>query len=109
MTLLCYRTGFLSSSLGLDLPIFGVRPFPFGSCLVTSVGMMGLDTAFIPFPPFARVPLLVMVGGIKKKPVVIDGEVCRNLMLQTQDNALEKINIFRTEQEKQTFDLWTNI
>ena len=55
--------------------MFGVKPFPFGSCLVTSVGMMGLDVAFAPFTPFARVPILVMVGAIREKPVVVDGEV----------------------------------
>eukprot|EP01096_Ripella_sp_DP13-Kostka_P013211 TRINITY_DN567_c0_g1_i1.p1 TRINITY_DN567_c0_g1~~TRINITY_DN567_c0_g1_i1.p1 ORF type:complete len:311 (-),score=123.09 TRINITY_DN567_c0_g1_i1:8-904(-) len=72
---LVYTVGFLSSALGLNLPMLGVRPFPFGSCLVTSVGMMGLDMGFAPFTPFARVPILVMVGAIREKPVVVDGEI----------------------------------
>src|SRR3989338_7667100 len=42
-------TGFLASSLGLNIPALGVRPFPFGSALVTSVGMLGLDNASVPF------------------------------------------------------------
>eukprot|EP01095_Lingulamoeba_sp_RSL-Kostka_P014902 TRINITY_DN666_c0_g1_i1.p1 TRINITY_DN666_c0_g1~~TRINITY_DN666_c0_g1_i1.p1 ORF type:complete len:301 (-),score=111.96 TRINITY_DN666_c0_g1_i1:49-951(-) len=70
-----YWGGFVASSLGLNIPALGVKPFPFGSCLLTSVGMMGLDTAYVPFAPFSRVPLLVMVGAIQKKPVVIDDEV----------------------------------
>jgi len=72
---LAFFTGFLSSALGLNLPFLGVHPFPFGSCLVTSVGMMGLDLAFIPFTPFARVPLAVMIGAIKDKPVVVNNEI----------------------------------
>jgi pyruvate dehydrogenase E2 component (dihydrolipoamide acetyltransferase) len=72
---LVYFTGFLASALGLNLPFMGVRPFPFGSCLVTSIGMMGLDIAFVPFTPFTRVPLLVMIGSIKNKPVVIEDQI----------------------------------
>jgi len=72
---LVYFTGFLSSALGLNLPFLGVRPFPFGSCLVTSVGMMGLDLAFAPFTPFTRVPLLMLIGSIKNKPVVVDDQI----------------------------------
>jgi len=67
---LMYIGGFFSSSLGLDIPFLGVRSFPFGSCLITSVGMMGLDFAFVPQTPFARVPVLVMIGAVTKKPVV---------------------------------------
>lgn len=72
---LVYWVGFLGGSIGLSIPLFGVKRFPFGSCLVTSVGMLGLDRAFVPFPPYARIPLLVMVGAIKDKPIVEDGQV----------------------------------
>ena len=72
---LVYWVGFLGSSIGLSIPMCGVKKFPFGSALVTSVGMMGLDRAFVPFPPYARLPLVVMVGAILDKAVVIDGKV----------------------------------
>jgi pyruvate/2-oxoglutarate dehydrogenase complex dihydrolipoamide acyltransferase (E2) component len=62
--------GYLSGSLGLNIPALGVRPFPFGSAMVTSVGMLGLEQAFVPFTPFARVPLLFMVGEVTKRAVV---------------------------------------
>lgn len=62
--------GYLSGSLGLNIPSLGVRPFPFGSAMVTSVGMLGLEQAFVPFTPFARVPILFMVGEVTKKAVV---------------------------------------
>ncbi len=32
--------------------------------------MLGLDMCFVPHTPFARVPIIVMVGSIGKKPVV---------------------------------------
>merc|ERR1712232_531589 len=72
---LVYWVGFLGGSLGVSIPMFGVKKFPFGSCLVTSVGMMGLDRAFVPFPPYGRIPVLVMIGAIKDKPVVENGQI----------------------------------
>lgn len=68
--------GWVASALGLDLPQLGVRAYPFGSCIVTSIGMLGLDQAYVPFTPFARVPVLIMVGQSKLRPTVNDdGEI----------------------------------
>lgn len=73
---IAHLTGWLASSLGLDVPQLGIRAYPFGSCIVTSLGMLGLDQAYIPFTPFARVPVLVMIGQSKLRPTVNDqGEV----------------------------------
>jgi hypothetical protein len=66
--------GYLASALGLNFPALGARPFPFGCALVTSVGMMGLDLAFVPFLPFARVPFLAMIGSVVKKPKVVEDD-----------------------------------
>lgn len=68
-------TGFLSSSLGLSIKALGVQPFPFGACIITSVGMFGVDEAFVPPTPFARVPLYILVGAVRERPCVINGEV----------------------------------
>jgi len=57
-------------ALGFEVPALGVRPHPFGTAMVTSVGMLGLDMCFVPHTPFAHVPLIVMVGSYSKKPVV---------------------------------------
>ena len=40
--------GYLASGLGLDIPALGIRSFPFGSAMVTSVGMLGVEQGFIP-------------------------------------------------------------
>jgi len=66
-------TGWLTGSLGISIPAFGLEAFPFGSCIVTSVGMFGLDEGFAPFTPFARVPVLVLVGAVHDGVVAIDG------------------------------------
>jgi len=66
--------GYLASALGVNFPALGARPFPFGCGLVTSVGMMGLDLAFVPFLPFARVPFLAMLGSVVKKPRVMEDD-----------------------------------
>ena len=62
--------GYLAGALGMNIPALGVRPFPFGSAMVTSVGMLGVEQAFVPFTPFARVPFLLTVGECVPKPVV---------------------------------------
>jgi pyruvate dehydrogenase E2 component (dihydrolipoamide acetyltransferase) len=70
---LLWMTGFLTASLGWDVPALGLERFPFGSCIVTSVGMFGLDEGFAPFTPFARVPVLVLVGSVRDGVVAVDG------------------------------------
>jgi len=53
----------------------GVKASPFGSAMVTSIGMFGIPQGFAPLARFYRVPLLILVGEITDKPVVIDGRV----------------------------------
>lgn len=67
--------GWLTSAVGVSVPALGLESFPFGSCIITSVGMLGIDEAFAPHTPFARVPVLVLVGAVKDTPVVRDGQV----------------------------------
>ena len=65
-------TGWLTSSLGIDMSFLGLKKFPFGSCMITSVGMFGLDEGYAPHTPFARVPVLALIGAITDRPVAID-------------------------------------
>ncbi len=67
--------GWLTSAVGVSVPALGLESFPFGSCIITSVGMLGIDEAFAPHTPFARVPVLVLVGAVKDTPVARDGQV----------------------------------
>lgn len=73
--------GWLTGSLGVSLPAAGLEAFPFGACVITSVGMLGLDEGFVPPTPFARVPLYVLLGAIRDQAVVEDGQVVVRPML----------------------------
>jgi pyruvate dehydrogenase E2 component (dihydrolipoamide acetyltransferase) len=68
-------TGWLTASLGVGAKPLGLERQPFGSGIVTSVGMLGLDEAYAPPTPFARVPLYVLIGAVRERPWVVDGEV----------------------------------
>jgi len=76
-----FLTGWLTASLGIGVKALGLTPFPFGSCIVTSVGMFGLDEGYAPPTPFARTPVLVLIGAMRDTPVVRDGEIVVRKML----------------------------
>ena len=68
-------TAFLTQELELDLPALALRRSPFGSAMVTSVGMFGLPQGFAPLAWMYDVPVLVLVGEIAPRAVVVDGQV----------------------------------
>lgn len=72
---LVHFSGFLASGLGVNLPMFGLEANPFGSCIVTNVGMFGIDEAYAPPTPWARVPVYLLVNAVKDRPTVVDGQV----------------------------------
>lgn len=66
---------FLMYELNLDLSFLGMPKDPFGSVMVTSVGMFGIDVGYAPIVPYSRVPMLLLVGEVKDEPVAVDGRV----------------------------------
>lgn len=68
-------TSFLMFTLNLDLRKIGLPKDPFGSVMVTNIGSLGLDQAYVPLVPYSRVPILLAMGAIKDQPVVDDGKV----------------------------------
>ncbi len=66
---------FFSYTLNLDLRWAGIPSDPFGSIMITNVGSLGLDVAYVPLVPYSRVPILLAVGAVKDEPVVRDGQV----------------------------------
>jgi len=72
---LATTTAFLSNCMGLDVKPLGLNGYAFGGAVITSVGMLGIQDAFAPFTPFFHVPLVVLIGAVKDKPVVIDGKL----------------------------------
>ncbi len=65
----------LSHDWGLNLKSIGVPVDPFGSILVTSVGMMGIRHAWAPLFPAAKGLGVVLVGRTYEGPIVRDGKV----------------------------------
>jgi pyruvate dehydrogenase E2 component (dihydrolipoamide acetyltransferase) len=66
---------FFSVTLNLDLRWAGIPKDPFGSVMITNVGSLGLEEAYVPLVPYSRVPLLVAMGAVQDEAVVRDGQV----------------------------------
>jgi pyruvate dehydrogenase E2 component (dihydrolipoamide acetyltransferase) len=65
----------LTADRRMDLKRFGLPREFFGSAIVTSVGMFGVQRAYGPLSPYYRIPFLALVGEITKKPVVVDDQI----------------------------------
>ena len=68
-------TSFASYTLNLDLSWAGVPRDAFGSIMITNIGALGLEEAFVPLVPYSRVPLLIALGAIREQPIAQDGKV----------------------------------
>ena len=68
---------YLTYDLGLDLSGLGVAKDQFGSAMVTSIGSVdaGLGMALAPLVPFSRVPIIVLVNAVQRRPVAIGNTV----------------------------------
>ncbi|MBL6989940.1 MAG: 2-oxo acid dehydrogenase subunit E2 [Bacteriovoracaceae bacterium] len=66
---------FLIYGLNLDLSFLGIPSDPFGSVMITNIGSLGIDKAWAPIVPYSRVPLLLTVGAISKRPWIIDDQI----------------------------------
>ena len=65
----------LTSDLNLDLSRIGMPRQAFGSAMITSVGMWGINHAYSPLAHYYRVPVLVLVGAIRRMPVAVEDRV----------------------------------
>jgi pyruvate dehydrogenase E2 component (dihydrolipoamide acetyltransferase) len=73
--------GWLTGVWGVNIPALGLTPYPFGSVIITNVGVFALDEGFAPHTPFAHIPLYVTMGRMREQPVVEDGEVVARKVL----------------------------
>ncbi len=67
--------GWLSFTLNLDLRFAGIPSDPFGSVMITNIGSLGLEEAYVPLVPYSHVPLVIALGAVKEEAVVEGGEV----------------------------------
>ncbi|MFY2559404.1 2-oxo acid dehydrogenase subunit E2 [Corallococcus terminator] len=75
MRLFTGGVSFLAVTLNLDLGRFGLPRDAFGAAVVTDVGELGLDSAYLPLVPFTRVPVFLAPGAVRDTPVVEEGRV----------------------------------
>jgi pyruvate/2-oxoglutarate dehydrogenase complex dihydrolipoamide acyltransferase (E2) component len=73
---------FLSNELHVHLPKQGLPRDPFGTAVITNVGMFGIDTAFAPFVPMGRCPMLLLITEVKDRPWVVDGKLAVRKVLR---------------------------
>jgi pyruvate dehydrogenase E2 component (dihydrolipoamide acetyltransferase) len=66
---------FFSYTLNLDLRWAGIPQDPFGSVMVTNIGSLGLEEAYVPLVPYSHVPLLIALGAVKDEAVVEGGQI----------------------------------
>lgn len=66
---------FFSFELNLDLRWAGIPSDPFGSMMITNIGTLGLDVAYVPLVPYSKVPILLATGAVKDTAVVENGAV----------------------------------
>lgn len=72
---------YVSHDLGISLKWAGIPEDPFGSILVTSVGMLGIPTAYAPLFPQAKGIGVVLVGKLYEGVKVVDGEIVIRTLL----------------------------
>lgn len=77
-----WLTGYLTGAMGLNIKALNLEKFPFGSAIITSVGMFGIDEGYAPPTPWARVPVYITIPEIKKRAVVIDDQIVIRPMLE---------------------------
>jgi len=67
---------FCEFNLGIPLTFLpGVKKDAFGTCMLSNVGMMGIDIAYAPLIPVTRVGVIGLVGGIKDEAKVVNGKI----------------------------------
>ena len=74
LSLLLKFIGFLTYDLNLDLSRFGIQKDPFGTAMITNVGMFGLELGHAPLVPFSRVPVVFSVTTLQEKVFMVDGK-----------------------------------
>lgn len=72
---------FFTLNLGLTLPFFKISAQGFGSFVLTNIGSIGLDTGYPALLPSSNVAFVFVLGGIMKKPIVINDEIVIRRMM----------------------------
>jgi pyruvate dehydrogenase E2 component (dihydrolipoamide acetyltransferase) len=66
---------FLAYTLNLDLRRLGIPKDPFGAAVVSSLGSLGLESAYVPLVGYSKAPIVVAAGAVVQAPVVDGGRL----------------------------------
>ena len=66
---------FVIYGLGIKIKSIGISDRSFGSITLTNVGSIGLTNSFPALMPMAKLPAVIAIGKIEKRPVVIKDEI----------------------------------
>lgn len=74
-----YKT--VTLNWGLSFPLLNIDANSFGSFVVSNIGTLGLDTGFGALFPAGNISFVLILGGVEKKPVVVDDNIVIRRML----------------------------
>ncbi len=66
---------FIIYGLGIKIKSLGISEDAFGSIWVTNVGTLGLKTSLPALMPAAKLPCIITIGKMEKRPVVVNNKV----------------------------------
>ena len=66
--------GFVFYSCNLHLKGLGVPKDAFGSMMLTNIGSLGFESAFVPLPPYSKVPFVVALGKVVDRVCAENGQ-----------------------------------
>lgn len=59
----------INYGFNLHIKPIGIPRDPFGGMMITNVGSLGFDSAFVPLAPYTHVPLIFALGKMRWEPV----------------------------------------
>lgn len=65
----------LTVHLGISISSIGLNSDNFGSFVITNIGSLGLDSGYPSLFPISNVAMVFVLGGVSKKPVVINDKI----------------------------------
>ncbi len=68
-------TAFIQYRLNIWSPLLGTKKDTFGSMMITNIGSLGIEEAFVPFSHYTNVHSICALGKISEAPVVREGEL----------------------------------
>jgi pyruvate/2-oxoglutarate dehydrogenase complex dihydrolipoamide acyltransferase (E2) component len=66
--------GFIFYSCNIYVKGLGVPRDAFGSMMLTNIGSLGFESAFVPLPPYSKVPFVVALGKVVDRVCVVNGQ-----------------------------------